>query len=271
MRRLRWQALAAVWLATAACTAPVSTDLSDAAASEIVVTLDHSGLRAQKEADPDHEGRWQVVVSRDDANSALRLLQQTGLPPRSSPGLLDALGHGSLVESRASEHARLLAGVAGELERSLRDVPGVAAARVHLAVPLRERWSGQAAGPEATAAVLIRHRTAEPPLSSDAVRALVAGAVAELEPERVAVVATRAAAVDSGAHSAFAQVGPIAVARSSLVPLRLIFVLGVALYLALLSLVAVLWRRLRRHGAGLLPGGAPSPDGAPSPTRASRP
>jgi len=265
MSRLRWGAFAALSVCTSACTAPVSTDLSEPAAAEIVVALEQNGLAAEKEADPDHEGRWQVLVSRDDASSALHLLQQEGLPPPTSPGLLDALGQGSLVESRTAEHARLLAGIAGELERSLRDVPGIVTARVHLAVPLRERWGAHERDPEATAAVLIRHRTPEPPVSPDEVRALVAGAVAELAPDRVAVVATRAGPLDPQTPVEWTHVGPITVAQTSLGPLRRIFGLIVTLYLALLAVLAVLWRRLRRRAATAAPDSAPPPPREPRP------
>jgi type III secretion protein J len=173
-------------------------------------------------------------------------MQSEGLPPPESPGVLEALGKPGLVPSRTSEHAKLIAGTAGELERSLRAVDGVLSARVHLAVPVRDAWSPTGGGGESpTAAVLLRHRGAQSPLSTDAIRRLVAGAVPGLSAERVSVVATpvASAVTDPPALSHF---GPLAVTRSSLMPLRVLVGVAAGLNLLLVVVVLVLWSRMRR-------------------------
>ena len=104
------------------CSVPIATDLEEASANRVVVALEEHGVAAKKQVDPATEGRWQVIVARDDASSAARVLKSEELPAPGSPGLLEALGKGSIVPSRTSEQARVVAGTAGELERSLRGI-----------------------------------------------------------------------------------------------------------------------------------------------------
>jgi len=246
--------LAALVVLVAGCSVPVAADLEESDANRVVVALEGSAIGANKQHDPANEGRWQVTVARADTSTAVRVMQSEGLPPPESPGVLEALGDPSLVPSRASEHAKLVAGTAGELEQSLRGVDGVLSARVHLAVPVRDAWSRSSdPGNGPTAAVLLRHRGAKSPLSADAVRRLVAGAVPGLSADRVDVVATPVAppSTDSPALSHF---GPLAVARSSLTPLRVLVGVAAGMNLLLIAVVLVLWARMRRFqsavGAG---------------------
>ena len=103
----------------AACNVPIAVGLDENDANHAVVALEKSGVAADKERDPDSEGHWRISVARDDASSAAGILSSESLPPAASPGLLETLGQGSIVPSRASEQAKFVAGTSGELERSL--------------------------------------------------------------------------------------------------------------------------------------------------------
>ena len=260
------------WLAVAlllpltlgGCTVPVAADLDEGSANQVVVALDEGGVNATKERDPDSEGRWRVTVPQSDGLTAAAILEQNNLPPDAAPGVLDALGDGSLVPSRASEHARLVAGTAGELERSLREVDGILAARVHLAVPPKDALSLGQAPQSPTASVLLRHHGATLPLTEADIQRLVAGAVPGLAPDHVSVVATPVPDARSPVDRSLTHFGPITVTRSSLPPLRVVVGAVVAINLALLVAVLLAWLRLRRTQlaledarAGLPPDGAP--------------
>src|SRR5690606_41695569 len=121
---------------------------------------------AGKARDPAREGQYRVTVAREDVPAALLTLKGEGLPEPPIPGLLGALGGVALIPSRTAERARFLAGVAGELETSLREVAGVLSARVHLSVPDRDPLDAEAASLP-TASVLVRHSGATPPLARD--------------------------------------------------------------------------------------------------------
>jgi type III secretion protein J len=238
----------ALWVACllSGCSVPVATALDEGDASEAVVALEKSGVPADKERDPEHEGRFRVLVSREEAATALRVLSEEGLPPPPTPGVLDALGKSSLVPSRLAEHAKLVTGTGGELERSLRALDGVVSARVHLAVPPRDPLALGAESPPATASVLIRHQGSRPPLVASEVQKLVAGAVPGLVPESVSVVMTPTPAPARAAERELARLGPITVTRGSMTPLRALIAAMLLSNLVLLGCLGLLWARVRR-------------------------
>ncbi len=240
-----WVALAAVGASAGGCSAPIAADLAEREANEAVVALEASGVAATKEPDPAHEERWRVTVPRREAAPAVAVLQARGLPRPEAPGVLDALGAGSLVPSRSAEHARLVAGTSGELERSLLGIDGMLAARVHLAVPPRDALSLDPHPLEPSASVLLQHRGATPPVGVADVQRLVAGAVPGLGPERVSVVTTPVANTTTPA-AGFARLGPIAVTRGSLGPLRWVGAGALCAQLLLLFGAVALWFKLRR-------------------------
>lgn len=237
--------LAALALAVSGCTVPVAHGLEEAEANGVAVALEHAGLDAQKEVDPTAEGRFRVTVARDDASAALGVLRDEELPRKRSKGVLDAVGQGSLVPSRAAEHAQFLAGLSGDLEASLLGVDGILTARVHLQVPEPDPLRS-APAEKATASVLVGHRGATPPLTSDAVARLIAGGVSGLAPEQVSVVQMARPVRAESSESRLRHIGPLAVAQSSLRPLQIGFGGLILLVLAQAALVLVLVGKLSR-------------------------
>src|SRR6187549_1310044 len=91
------------------CNVPIAVGLDENDANHAVVALERSGVAADKDRDPESEGRWRISVARDDASSAAGILSSESLPPPASPGLLETLGQGSIVPSRTSEQAKFVA------------------------------------------------------------------------------------------------------------------------------------------------------------------
>jgi type III secretion protein J len=232
-------------VALTACAVPVAGGLDDAEANRVYVALERAGVDAAKEVDPVVEARWRVSVQRDDVPRALAVLRDEELPRRDPPGVLDAVGKGALVPSEAAEHAQLVAGIAGDLQRSLEGIDGVLSARVHLNVPAASPLR-DTAPPRGSASVLLEHRGATPPLSADSVQRLVAGGVAGLLPMDVAVVMVSRPAPPAAAAGDLAHLGPIAVARASLRGLQATLVGLVALLAAFAGLTLVLYSKLSR-------------------------
>ena len=241
-----------------ACTVPVATGLDDAEANRVFVALDHAAIDATKESDPSAEGRWRVEVGRDDVSRALGVMRSEGLPRARPPGVLDSLSKGSLVPSEAAEHAELVAGMAGDLERSIEGIDGVLSARVHLNVPesspLRDT-----APPHGTASVLVEHRGATPPISADSLQRLVAGGVAGLLPTDVVVVMLPRPAPPATGIEGLAHVGPIAVARASVKNLQAALTALVALVALLAGATVVLYSRLVQARAAAREAPTPQP------------
>src|SRR5688572_30552571 len=89
------------WLAP--CSAPVATDLEEAAANRVVAALGRNGIAADKQRDPEQEGRFSVDVGRADASFALGVMAREELPPEQAPGFSDAFGQSSFIPSRSDE------------------------------------------------------------------------------------------------------------------------------------------------------------------------
>ncbi len=251
--------ISGVCVVAAACSVPVAANLDEADANQAILLLERGGVGADKEHDPDHENRFRVSVSRPDGSSAISLLAQENLPPKPSPGVLEALGSGSMVPSRLSEQARWTTGTSGDLERSLRTLDGVLSARVHLALPAHDPLSIDAAPERPSASVLVRHRGATPPLATLEVQRLVAGAVPGLAAEQVHVVQT-STVVPRPSERELSRFGPITVTRGSVSWLRLGAVAAVAFNLLLVGALGWLWSRLRRTELQLIEARAPEGD-----------
>ncbi len=246
--RHAWLPIAALVL-LAGCTSPVAAALAEDDANRVILALAQAGIVGEKEVDPTSEGRFRVMVPRDEAGRAVGVLREEELPPRPSPGVLDAMGKSSLVPSAAVEHAQYVAGLAGDLERTLGTIDGVVTARVHLSSPVRSPLDRDPA--RATAAVLIKHRGATPPVEPAAVQQLVAGAVNGLAAQDVSVVLVPRTGAAPLATASLVSLGPVTVTRASSGALRAMLAGAlVALAVAAVSLL-LLWQRWRQALAAL--------------------
>lgn len=243
--------LPCVGLLLLGCNVPIAGGLDENDANHAVVALEKAGVAADKDRDPESEGRWRISVARDDASSAAGILSSESLPPAPSPGLLETLGQGSLVPSRAAEQAKYVAGIAGELERSLRSLDGVVSVRVHLAIPEKDALSPEESPAPASASVLIRHRGPAPPIAINDIQRLVAGAVPILSAAQVSVVAAPVPLPARLAERELSRFGPLTVTRASVFPLRTIVGGGLLLNLGLLTLLFLVWTRARKAESSL--------------------
>jgi type III secretion protein J len=231
---------------------PVANDLDEPTANRVVAALGRNGVAADKQRDPDSEGRFSVDVGRGDASFALSVMAREELPRRTAPGLSESLGQGSFIPSRSDERARLLVGTAAELERSLLGVDGVISARVHLAVPAGDSLDPAAPVQVPTASVLIKHSGTTAPISAHDVGALVAGAVQGLAPEHVSVLLMAVAEPVERTGTELVRLGPLTTTRSSLPYLRWMIACVATLNVSMVALLFVLWLRARRKPEGEL-------------------
>lgn len=232
-------------LVLSACSVPVAGNLEERDANLVADALVRSGIDATKESDPSAEGHYRVVVPHDDRTLAIAALRDYDLPPRHTPGVLDSIGKGTLLPSPAAEHAQYVAGIAGDLERTLATVDGVLGARVHLSIPVANPLSEKPIEAP-TASILLKYVGSTPPLTETDIRRLVAGAVSNMRLQDVTVVTVGRPDLAIARPRPLAHVGPIAVTRSSVFWLRGVFGVALASLLGLVTVVLYLWLRLRR-------------------------
>jgi type III secretion protein J len=230
-----------VWLLLAlacapGCSSPIQHGLDEAAANEIVTSLERAGLGASKTRDDD--GAFVVSVGRADVIQALELMRSLGLPRAQRSGFGEIYKQPSLVPTPTEDRARYSEALAGEIARTLETVDGVVSARVHLVLPEPDPLALAEAGKPrvaAQAAVLLKTRTASAlPIREAEVQKLVAGSVPGLEPAAVAVVTTLAPELPSTTN--LVTFGPLRMSPDS----RGIALAGLIGFSALVGLLAIL-------------------------------
>ncbi|RAL24917.1 hypothetical protein DL240_01530 [Lujinxingia litoralis] len=252
----RWWYLlvATVALFALACTEPLHHGLDEAQANQMVVELSRAGFAAVKEPDPADPALWVVKVPRVERVEAWERLEQAGLPRPAESGFGDFYPGAGLIPTAQEERVVLQYATAQEIRTSLLKIDGVVDAHVHLVLPQKARVQlSNAPRPEPRASVLVRWRTLEeegPAVGPDEIRALVAGAVEELQPDQIEVVMTRVQMPPAQEREAiFAEVGPLIVAPQSAALVRALIV-GMGLMIMALSagLVVLVVRRRRQEG-----------------------
>lgn len=174
-------------LATRPGMALLYSGLDPAAAGEVVGALEQMNVRS--------EVRGAAIYVAEDARDRVRLaLARDGLPQQGQAGyeLLDQISGFSATTDMFN--AAYWRAKEGELARTILASPRVRAARVHIAAPSRRPFSRDAAGASASVTVTMAGGVLTQ-AQATAVRYLVALAVAELSPDQVAVIDSRAGMV----------------------------------------------------------------------------
>jgi type III secretion protein J len=197
-------------LLSACVTHELQSELSEQDAQEIVVLLNENGIDAsavKAATEKKGEEKWAVVIRGGDQNlaRAWRVLQENGLPRQKDKGLEDVFANSGMIPTATEEKARLLVGISGEINRTLKAVAGVVDARVLVVMPDSSPLLDKTERMPPTASVLIKYRGGSFPLTEDDVKKLVARAVEGLQPENVAVV--------------YKRIDPKPIANRNLIPL----------------------------------------------------
>jgi type III secretion protein J len=180
-----------------ACSRSIETGLQEHEAQEITIALRESGIDAF--AEPDSRGKkdgafWQVKIKGggENAVAAWKVLREHGLPHEKVQGLDDVFAKAGMIPTATEEKARLVVGLAGELTRTLRSIPGIVDARVHVVLPDNTTLIDKKDQNSTTASVLVRYRGGRSPLTDAEIRGLVAKGVEGLTGENVNVVQMQA-------------------------------------------------------------------------------
>src|SRR5688572_22486000 len=111
-----------------ACNTRIEHGLSERDANEVVTALSARSIRGQKVLEPGKTPRFSIEVKDGQAETALRTLQELGLPRQRESGLGEVFGKHSFVPSPGEERALLSTAVAAELSQTLEAIDGVVSA-----------------------------------------------------------------------------------------------------------------------------------------------
>lgn len=119
-------------LLSCACgSVPVAEDVSQTQATEIVATLNQSGIYALASKESGGRGKYTVEVKRSFYSQAVALLHEKGLPGERKPTFNEMVAQNGIIpNSREMDALKLDHALATEIEEMLQNHPGVASARV---------------------------------------------------------------------------------------------------------------------------------------------
>lgn len=242
----RWASLLLVCACGAGCSARLASDLTEAQANEIIVTLQAAGVPAEKELAAKARGdvRYDIEVPEREVGRALSLLSAAALPRRDEGGIEEAFAEGGLVPTATEERARLVSAIGGELARTIERIDGVVDARVHVALAEPREASLDETPPSPRASVLIKHRIDHAAPDAESIRAMVAGAVQGMDPAAVAVLTVIAEPPLD--EPRLTHVGPFSVSLGSAPLLKGALAASLAVHVLLATLLVVILRRQRR-------------------------
>jgi len=137
-----WMSMVLACLLLAGCggTALYSS-VDEQQANEMMGALIGSGIQAKKQPASNKVG-WDVFVAEGDMPQAMQVLGARGLPRDSYQNLGDIFKKEGFASSATDERGRYLHALQQEISQTLSMLPGVARARVHLALPERDPLGG---------------------------------------------------------------------------------------------------------------------------------
>ena len=150
-------------------------------ASAVTTALDGAGVKYEVKGDG-----TTITVPRDKVASARLLVAGKGLVTSGSVGYEIFDGAPSLGQTDFVQQLNRQRALEGELSRTIGGIRGVSSARVLLSLPKRQLFE-QDEGAQASASIMLNSTRRVGPEQVRAIRNLVAGAVPDLKPERVAI------------------------------------------------------------------------------------
>lgn len=245
--------------------------LDEKEANEIVVFLSARGLDATKvklEAAGGGGGQKMVLfdisVPEEQANEAMSLLNQSGLPRRRGQNLLGLFSNVGLVPSEMQDKIRYQAGLAEQIASTIRKIDGILDAEVQISFPEEDPLNPKGEKKQKiTASVYVKHSGVLDDPNTHLVtkiKRLVAASITGLDFDDVTVIGDRArfSETPGGMFSGleeekqYVSVWSIIVAQESLFRFRVIFFSFTLIILfLLLGGVWAVWKiypLLKEHG-----------------------
>jgi type III secretion protein J len=237
--------------------------LDEKEANEILVFLSTKGIDANKvqaitegAAGGGKGTMWNISVESSQANEAMALLNQVGLPRRRGQNLLGIFSNVGLVPSGMQEKVRYQAGLAEQIASTIRKIDGVLDADVQISFPDEDPLNPTAAKQKITASVYVKHSgVLDDPNAHliTRIKRLVAGSVNGLDYDNVTVIGDRARFSEaslgglqgslSEEDRPYVHVWSIILAKDSLSRFRLIFFsFTISILLLILLLIWILWK-----------------------------
>lgn len=181
----RFAICALIAVALAGCKVDLYTKLSENEANEMVAVLMRNGIQAMRTSAKD--GSSVVRVDEDSFSEAVTVLTENGLPRQKFATMGDVFADNKLVSSPIEERARFIYALSQELSKTLSEIDGVFAARVHLVLPRNDPL--RVDEKPSSASVFIKHDSSISMMSLlPQIKTLVTNSIEGLTYDKVSVV-----------------------------------------------------------------------------------
>jgi type III secretion protein J len=182
-RLISFSALIALLLLTG-CKETLLSRLSELQANQVLAALSEAGIAANKEQTD--ENNWVIAVQGDQLGRASALLQSQGIPHAKHVPMGEIFKKDGLIPSASEERIRYVAGLSEELSMTLRKIPGIVDARVHVVIPHNDPLASRVK--PSTASVFVKHRDkVDMSIIGNNIKDLVAAGVDGLDIKNVAL------------------------------------------------------------------------------------
>jgi type III secretion protein J len=177
-------ALVFTLLSTIGCKEVLYSRLSEQQANEVLAALNESQIPASKSKVEDNI--WQVSVEDDRIGEAASVLRSQGLPREKHVSMGELFKQDGMIPSQTAERIRFVFSLSEELGVTVKKIPGVLDARVHVVIPKNDPLSNHVA--PSSASVFIKHYAdTNIGLLSPSIKDLVVASVEGLEHKNVAL------------------------------------------------------------------------------------
>jgi type III secretion protein J len=173
-----------VVLALSGCKETLLSRLSEPQANQVLAALSEAGIVANKEQTD--ENNWVIAVQGEQLGRASSLLQAQGIPHAKHVPMGEIFKKDGLIPSASEERIRYVAGLSEELSMTLRKIPGIVDARVHVVIPHNDPLATKVK--PSTASVFVKYRErVDISVIGNNIKDLVAAAVDGLDIKNVAL------------------------------------------------------------------------------------
>ncbi|MDZ4791458.1 MAG: type III secretion inner membrane ring lipoprotein SctJ [Hyphomicrobiales bacterium] len=177
--------ISAVMVTLTGCKIDLYTKLSETEANEMIAVLVKNGLAANRVSAKD--GTSMVQVDESSFSDAVTIVSNAGLPRPRFVTMGDVFADNKLVSSPVEERARFIYAQSQELSKTLSEIDGVTAARVHLVLPKNDPLREE--DKPSSASVFIKHYTdVQVALLLPQIKTLVKNSIEGLTYDKVSVV-----------------------------------------------------------------------------------
>jgi type III secretion protein J len=164
-------------LALTGCKEMLQDKLTSRDAAQMALVLQNSGIDVERRTSTD--GSYELWVEEQETVRALQILQKAGLPKEDYQSLDQVFPGGGFIQTPMEQQARFMHAMNQELSRTISEIDGVTAARVHVVTP--DQAGSARVKTRASASVAVHYiSTLDPNTLADRIRIIVANAVPDL-------------------------------------------------------------------------------------------